>query len=515
MTATDGARPARPARNPFERLYDALIDPARCERTMAFLLVAYAIAWSVYGTIAKGSQDLHFDIGEMFAWSHQVALSAPTHPPLGAWLMRAWFAVMPVEDWSFYLFGITVATVGLWIAWRLAARYLPAEKRAVGILLLTFLPFYNFHALKYNASSVLTPFWAATAWWFLLSFETRRAGWAVLAGLAAAAAMLGKYWSITLLAGLGLAALTDPRRGAYCSSPAPYITLAVGTILLTPNIYWLTTHLYMPFRYAMEAHSGSASTAPLSALLYISNGLGYDVAPIVLSLLAARPSFAAIRDTLWPPDPARRTVVVAFAAPFLFAALIALSLTIAIQSIWTSGAMTLLPVVLLSSPLVRIPRRVAVGLLALAVLFPLLMLVISPLVALGAHLRGVPDYGSDYKLVAQAVERVWRAHTDKPLRIVGSTTFGDGIVFYFANQPAIFDIDVPRLTPWIGDDRIRREGMAIVCPETEPFCMRALNGYASYYHVIADEDVAVSRHYFGFAKSPERYKIVIILPDES
>ena len=74
---------------------------------MLILLAGYAAAWSLYGAIAKGSQDLHFDIGEMFAWSHQVSLSAPTHPPLGAWLARAWFAVMPRQDWAFYLFGIS------------------------------------------------------------------------------------------------------------------------------------------------------------------------------------------------------------------------------------------------------------------------------------------------------------------------------------------------------------------------------------------------------------------------
>ena len=205
---------AAPTRNPFERLFAALIDPTRCKRTMLVLLAGYAAAWSLYGTIAKGSQDLHFDIGEMFAWSHQVSLSAPTHPPLGAWLTGAWFAVMPRQDWAFYLFGILTATVALWIAWRLAGRYLTPEKRILGIALLSLLPFYSFHALKFNASSVLTPFWAATTWWFLLSFETRRAGWAAIAGLAAGAAMLGKYWSIFLLAGLGLAALTDPRRAA-------------------------------------------------------------------------------------------------------------------------------------------------------------------------------------------------------------------------------------------------------------------------------------------------------------
>jgi 4-amino-4-deoxy-L-arabinose transferase-like glycosyltransferase len=500
------------ARNRFERLFDALTDPARCERTMLGVLAGYFLTWSLYAAIAKGSQDIHTDMGEFVAWSREAGLGTPKHPPLGAWLVRAWFGVLPRQDWAYYALAILLATVALWFAWRLAARYLPPDKRVVGIALLTVVPFYNFHAIKFNANTVLTPLWAMATWWFLVSFETRKIGWAALAGAGAAAAMLGKYWSVTLLAGLGLAALTDPRRGAYFSSPAPYVTLAVGTILLTPNIYWLTTHLYMPFRYAMAAHSGNAATAPLSALLYISNSLGYIAAPIILALFAARPSFTAIGDTLWPADPARRTLVVAFAAPFAFAALIALVLTVAIESIWAICAMTLLPVVLLSSPLLTVPRRAGVGLLALAVVFPLFMLAVSPLVALSVQLSGVPNYGSDYRLVAQAVERVWRAHTDKPLRIVGGTLLVDSIAFYLGERPQIFDIDVPTLTPWIGDDRIRRDGMAIVCPETEAFCMRALNGYAGYYRVIADEDAVVSRRYLGFATPPERYEIVIIPP---
>ena len=41
---------------------------------------------------------------------------------------------------------------------------------------------------------------------------------AALAGAFAAAAMYGKYWSIFLLLGLGLAALIDRRRAAYFRS---------------------------------------------------------------------------------------------------------------------------------------------------------------------------------------------------------------------------------------------------------------------------------------------------------
>jgi hypothetical protein len=63
----------------------------------------------------------------------------------------------------------------------------------------------------------------------------------------------------------------------------------------------------------------------------------------------------------------------------------------------------------------------------------------SPLVALGLHLGGVPSNSSDYRAVAQIVERVWRAHTDQPLRIVGGTTFVNGIVFYFKDQPSMLE----------------------------------------------------------------------------
>ena len=233
------AEKASVSRNPVERIFAALTDPSRSERTVLVLLASYAAAWSLYAAIAKSSQDLHFDVGEMFAWSHQIGWSAPTHPPLGAWLTRAWFAVMPRQDWAFYLFGILLATIALWIAWRVASRYLTPQKRVLGLALLSLLPFYNFHALKYNASSVLTPFWAATTWWFLRSYRGLRPLDAAIAGLAAAAAMLSKYWSIMLLLGLGIAALSDRRRGAYFRSAAPWITVAVGLAAMAPHLAWL------------------------------------------------------------------------------------------------------------------------------------------------------------------------------------------------------------------------------------------------------------------------------------
>jgi len=503
---------AQRTRNPFERIFDALIDPARSERTMLCLLAGYVAAWSVYGAVAKSSQDLHFDIGEMFAWSHQVGLSAPTHPPLGAWLVRIWFAVMPRQDWAFYLLAIAAAAVALWIAWRVAGRYLTPEKRVLGLALLTLLPFYNFHALKFNASSVLTPFWAATTWWFLLSFETRRAGWAALAGIGAGAAMLGKYWSIFQLAGLGLAALMDPRRAAYFRSPAPWVTIACGIAVLAPHVVFIATHGFTTVGFAFASHATTLANAAAGSFYFIASVLGYIAAPIVLGALATAPNAAAIRDTLAPAAPERRMVFVAFAAPILLAALTAIPARAQLDPLWSMSAMTLLPVVLFSSPLVAVKRAAAVSVLALAIVFPLLMVAASPVIALVIHRQGVPNYASHYRLIAQAVEQAWRAQTGKPLRIVGGNRpVVDGSNFYFTGRPATFVLTEPARTPWVDKARIEREGIAIVCPALETSCVQEMAAYGARYGAKAEE-VTIARRYFGTTDTPVQYRIAIVPP---
>jgi len=506
------AATARVSRNPFERIFAALIDPAKSERTMLTLLAGYAAAWSLYGAIAKGSQDLHFDIGEMFAWSHQVSLSAPTHPPLGAWLVRAWFAVMPRQDWAFYLFGIVLATVALWIAWRIAGRYLTPEKRVLGLALLSLLPFYNFHALKYNASSVLTPFWAATTWWFLLSFETRRGGFAALAGFAAGAAMLGKYWSIFLLAGLGLAALGDPRRSAYFRSPVPWLTIAAGAAVLAPHVFWIATHGFTTVDFAFTSHATTLAHAAAGSLYFLASVLGYIAVPIALGALATLPSLAAIKDTLWPKAAERRTILIAFAAPLIFAALAAIAARAELDPLWSMSAMTILPVVLFASPLIAVNRTAAVYILTFAVVFPLLLLAASPVIALVIHRQGVTNYASHYRLIAQAVEQAWRAQTNAPLRIVGGNRpVVDGSNFYFADPPATFVVTEPMRTPWVDQARIAREGIAIVCPRAEPGCLKELNAFVTRYGGKT-EDVALARRFFGSSDTPVDYQIAIIVP---
>src|SRR5260370_4450396 len=92
----------RPATQFAERLLDALNDPARRERSAAVVLLVYVVLWTLYGAIAKGSQDIHADMSEQFALPLDLALGYPKHPPLTMLILRLCFAVFPAAGWAHY-----------------------------------------------------------------------------------------------------------------------------------------------------------------------------------------------------------------------------------------------------------------------------------------------------------------------------------------------------------------------------------------------------------------------------
>jgi len=220
----------------FTSLVDGLCDSQRQRRAMLALAAVYGAAWFVYGVVAKSSQDLNADLAEMVVWAHEPALGYPKHPPLLAYVIRTWFAVFPQADWAFTLLAALTQSAGLYLAFELCGLWLEGEKRAAVPFLLAVIPFYNFLGLKFDQNSALIPLWALAMLALMRSLETRRSGWAAVLGLAAAAAMLVKYWSIFLLAAMALAVLFDRRRDAFLRSRALWVSAAVFLVLTVPHL---------------------------------------------------------------------------------------------------------------------------------------------------------------------------------------------------------------------------------------------------------------------------------------
>jgi 4-amino-4-deoxy-L-arabinose transferase-like glycosyltransferase len=489
----------------IDRLRSALIDPARRESTVLLSLALYVLLWTIYGTIAKSSQGLHPDMTEVIAWSRDLAWGYK-HPPLAAAIVWLWFGVFPLAEWSYYLLAMLMPAIALWIAWRLSADYLDIEKRIVGLALLMFIPFFNFHALKFNVNTVLMPLWAATTFWFLRSYKSRNALYAALAGLGAAGCMLGKYWSVFLLAGLVLAALVDKRRADYFRSAAPWITIIVGAIVLSPHVGWLLRNNFSPFKYALYVHGDKPFTeTALATLGYLAGSAAYVAIPVIIVLLAARPSRKTIADMAWPADSDRRLVAAVFWGPLLLPALAALVSGTEITSLWSMSAWTLLPLLLLSPPAVTVKEMDTRRILMAAVLLPLVMLLVSPAIAIGVQRNGPPAATAQANLLAGEVERLWHQTMPLPLRFVGGDGgLADGVISYAVERPrALPDMPPPDAA------ELLHSGQVIVCYAEDASCKSKASGQNPEARRVETEIV---RNFLRFPGKLQGYTIFIVPP---
>ncbi len=500
--ADSGSRWLRPA----ARAFDALSDPARRERTVLLLLAGFVAAWTIYGALAKGSQDIHADVGEFFGWSRDFSLGY-NHPPLGAWITGAWFWIFPRADWAAYLLAAVNLGITLWVCWKLFGDWLDDGKRVAALALLTLTPFYSFQALVYNANSAQMPFWAAVTLFFLRAFKRNDWRLGALTGLGAALGMLTKYWAIFLIAGLGIAALIDPRRRRFLASPVPWVMAAVGLLVLAPHLIWLAGGHSSTFDYATQSLPANPALGLLRSYRYPLTAIAYML-PVILAVALMRPNRAAVRDMLLPSDQDRRLMSLALFIALLLPFFTNFAFSSRLLSLWTMPNWSLLPIVLLGTPLLAVTREHAVRILTVAFAFPLIAVAVAPAVAFIIHRNNSADGSARNRLVAHEVETEWRKATARPMRFIAGENVR-GIAFYIKDAPSPIDSnDVVGTFRWIPRDRIAADGIAIVCWSDNGACIKN----AARYGQGRQSEVELHRDYLGVAGRAQRYLLIVVPP---
>ena len=494
----------------FEHWLNALLDSRRQERAVIGTLAAYAAIWTAYRAIATSPRDIHADVAELYGWSRELAFGYDKHPPFSAVVAKVWLLVFPVSDLSLHLLATANIALTLYIAWRTMRRYLSPEKTVFGLALLMLIPFFNFIALKYNANAVLLPLWALTIDAFLRAYERRKPWWAAAAGALAGLSMLGKYWSVVLVGALGLAALVDPRRLSFFRSPAPWIMAGVGLVVLAPHLWWLVDNRFPTFAYA-AAHSAPSFSQNLAATAsYLAGCLGYIAAPLIASYWLLRPSSEALRDVALPADMHRRLVLFIQLALIVLPMPFALAMGLRIVPLWTMPAWTLLPIVLLASPLISVGREAVRRIVAGTALFTLAMLALAPAVALAIHLTNPPGSFEYASLLADKIEQEWRGRSATAVPLVaGDTVLAANTAFYLrTNTRSFVTSDLAALT-----QAARSQGAALVCPATDQTCIATAETIAGGQSEILRSEVRLSRPLFGFAGGSVRDVFWLVLPE--
>lgn len=497
-----------------ERLVGAWFDREPGGRAMFILLALFIAVWTPFQIVSFSSLDLHFDLTELYAWTRHLSAGYYKHPPLGALMAAAWFSVFPVADWSFHLLSMTNAAIALYVIDLIARRYLTGDKRLLVLLFLLLTPFYQFHSQRFGTNQTLLSTWPIAVYCFLRAFETRGILWSAAAGAAAALAMLGKYYSAYLIAGLVAAALSHPGRWNYLKSPSPWISAAVGLAVLAPHLYWLMTSGYSTFEYAFRVHGLSSQLEILKKnAAYVAGAIGYVVAPLAAYLLAARPNRRVLARAFLPADPELRLLVVLLAVPMLLPPLSAPFIGVKLTPLWTMQAWFLLPIILLAPNAVVLPRRAAVAVALFVLITTATVLAVSPGIAWFYHLREDEDGSVYYRRVSEEISAAWRQSTGVPLRIViGDSNFASAASFYSPDHPdSVTEFELWR-APWVTEERLQREGFAVICRADNAECVAAALRRIAGNPLARTREIEVANRYLGHTSATKRFHILIVPP---
>jgi hypothetical protein len=479
------------------------------------LLIGFVTVWSLYFMIAYCDGDLHPDVLETWTLGRSLEWGYAKHPPLMGWAARAWTEIFPLTNWSFQLMAMTNAAIALWSVDLIARRFVRGDKRAVVLLLLLLLPVYQFHAQRFNANAVLLATWPLATYCFLRSFETRDMRWAIAAGASATLAMLGKYYSVFLLASFAFAALCHPGRRAYFTSSAPYISIAAGLAALAPHLYWLATTGARPFAYALERHAGKALGPSLleASLFVLGVALLVAVPTVTWVRLVGQRSERLVRD-FQAINPGLRLLLVIGVGTVVFPAITAVALRTDMPVIWSLQGLFLFVIVLVGSASFSIDREDCVNLAAFVMGTALLTAaVIAPAHALYRNDHPLHEGRNFYQSAAEDLTRRWHAEAGTELTTVGGDDdLAFALAFYSSDHP-VYDIRlVHPITERLPQDATFADGWAAMCFGGDEYCASSLQKIAARAPRFVRYEIFVQSNLLGQSGASGRFIAFLVPP---
>ena len=136
------------------------------------------------------------------------------------------------------------------------------------VVMLALYPIFNFKGFKYNPDLLQLVTLPLVVLAYLHAFEKRtvqiRHLWL---GLAGALALMTKYWVLTMIGAIGIAALMHPERLKFLRSPAPWVAIATLVVAMIPHLVWLKEVDFLPLTYAGDVYGLSSRAQSVQLVL--------------------------------------------------------------------------------------------------------------------------------------------------------------------------------------------------------------------------------------------------------
>ena len=493
--------------------------PRRVDESHAWaiplLIFGFVGIWQAFLVIAYVGGDLHPDVLETWTLGRSIEWGYAKHPPLMGWVARAWTSIFPLANWSFQLLALTNSAIALAVVDLISRRFVQGDKRLIILLLLMLTPIYQFHAQRFNANSILLATWPLATYCFLRSFETRQLGWAVAAGATAALAMLGKYYSVFLIASFAFAAILHPQRRAYFGSSAPWVSVITGLVALEPHLHWLATTGAKPFAYALSTHAGKPFGRWLIEVLLFVPGVAMVLAlPAAAWVLIAGERLKRFQQDFRALNPGLWLLFLVSVGTIIFPAITAAALKSDMQPIWALQGLFLFAILTVCGARYRIERFHAVNLATTVIGMAVLSVVfVAPIHALYRNSYPLHEGRNFYRKAAEELTRQWHAQSNAALPAVGGDDdLAFALAFYSPDHPVY---ERPLVNPGaepLPDPALLARGWAALCFGEDEACAKAMERTAAQAPRVVRSAFAVHSALFGQPGASQSFTAIIVPP---
>jgi hypothetical protein len=506
----------------WQRPFQLWYDSEASGKAVPVFLVLFVLSWSACLILAYRGVGLHFDTVELYALGQTPAIGHAKHPPLAVWIMTAWTAVFPTADWPLFLLTITNSAIGLFFVDRIARRYVDGDKRLLVLLLATLIPGYHFLAATFNPNALLMSAWPLAVHGFLRSYEAAAGPaprrdqvlWAIAAGIAAALAMLTKYYTAMLLGAFLAAALFHPARARYFGSLVPWLSIAAGLVVLAPNAIWMLQSKGAPLFWAVNHHAVASRWVTAGyTLTFVLGAIGYLAIPLAIVLALAWPARVAFLRSLVAADPARRMLITLSLALLALPVLTVLVVRTNLPPLWALPGLFLAIIYVMSSPALVVARTDAVRVAAAIAVFWLASIAGAPVHARMLNLWPPKSGQPFHRPASEELDRLWRETTGAPLRIVlGEDHLGWMAAYALPDHPRYLG-EFGNVT---SDEKlraeIRRTGAASLCTAEHHDCKARSEALAAQVEGAVLREFTVTPEWWGWPGASARFVAVILPP---
>lgn len=524
------------ARRGAARVVAWAIDPQLAPVLAVGFTIAHVVLWTAILTQIKAAQDVHFDVSEAYAWGQKFLLGYGKHPPLSGWIAGAWFSVFPTADWASYALAMTTVGIGMITCWAIALRVVDHRRAFFVLVMVALYPIFNFKGFKFNADLVQLIPLPLLVLAYLHAFEKRTIRSGVLLGLAGALALMCKYWVVTMIGAVGLAALIHPQRMLFLRSPAPWMAIATMVAAMLPHIDWVRSAHYAPFLYATGTYVISSHWQSLQLVWgYIGHNIALLLLPLAIAgaVLAWAPRWwsMAARDPRgfvkrpWSiqdnPSVNREQAlniwliqaIVAIGPPIG-----ALIFDIYIKTDWGISLFFLVPLAFIAIPSLRMPRVALPRIAAVWLMLSLATLGLAPQIAIASMPRD--DQGNfehvSYSQLARQLTEMWhtRAHA-RWAAVIGYVDVADQMTFYSVDHPLPFVPNEKIGSGLLSLDEAKRAGFVGICDPTDTR-FAACEDWMKENAASAERVVISTRRFFqGQAGVSSRWHVYFVPPAKS